>query len=55
MKGEKIVGFPHFVKSEDDPLFFFSDGGFHEHCFLEHPDKDKVFIQLKEMYPDDFF
>ena len=47
-KGEDIVGFPHFARDKNDPLFYFSDGGFHEACFLSHPLKDKVLAAVKK-------
>lgn len=55
MEEDKVVAFPHFVYSENDPLFKFSDGGFHEQCFMKHQDKDKVISQLEKMYPDQFY
>jgi hypothetical protein len=51
---EEVVGFPRLVYSEDDRLHFFSDAGFHRQCFLNHPDKDKVWERLKELYPGQF-
>lgn len=36
-EGDEIAGFPHFARSEQDPLYFFSDAGFHATCFVNHP------------------
>ncbi len=30
---DNICGFTHFVNNTKDPLYFFSDEAFHEHCF----------------------
>ncbi len=50
MEGQEVAGFPSLIYSEDDPLLFFSDAGFHEECFMKHPDKDKVLKRLNEIY-----
>jgi hypothetical protein len=34
---DPVVGFSPFVGNELDPLFFFSDGAFHQNCFDGHP------------------
>ena len=51
-KEKDIVGFPHYVGDENDPLFYFSDGGFHEACFLSHPLKDRV-LAAKKKYDEE--
>ena len=50
MEGQEVAGFPSLIYSEDDPLLFFSDAGFHGECFMKHPDKDKVLKRLNEIY-----
>lgn len=37
LNGDGIVTFSPFVANEADPLYFFSDGAFHERCFTEDP------------------
>lgn len=41
-KEEGIVAFPPFEGNQQDPMYFFSDAGFHAACFLTHPLKDEV-------------
>lgn len=37
-EGDRATLFEPFLANERDPLFFFSDGAFHEACVDEHPD-----------------
>jgi hypothetical protein len=39
---EELVAFPPFEGNEQDPMYFFSDAGFHAACFLTHPLKDEA-------------
>ena len=41
-KEEELVAFPPFEGNEQDPMYFFSDTGFHAACFLNHPLKDEA-------------
>jgi len=36
-ESDEIVSFPPFISDELDPLFEFSDTGFHSSCFRQHP------------------
>ena len=36
-QNDAVRGFGPFVSNESDPLRFFDDSVFHEHCLLEHP------------------
>ena len=47
-KDEAAIGFPHFIQDENSPLFFFSDRGFHENCFLQHPLSEDVLKSVKK-------
>lgn len=48
LKGEPIVGFIHFVSNRKDPLYMFTDSGFHRDCFLAHPLREAVSKRLEE-------
>ena len=41
-QGDELVGFPVLSNDEKDLLYFFSDAGFHEACFIRHPLKNYV-------------
>lgn len=43
-----LVGFPHFVRNRQDPLFVFSDAAFHPECFHKHPLHEQALIRLEE-------
>jgi hypothetical protein len=47
-RGQKLIGFQHFVPNELDPIFFFSDDSFHKECFDQHPLAEKVVARYKE-------
>lgn len=42
------VGFIHFVGNRKDPLYMFTDSGFHRDCFLAHPLREAVEKRLEE-------
>lgn len=44
---EEIVGFPHFDGDETSDLNFFSDRGFHKHCFEAHPLRDRAMAAIE--------
>ena len=46
-KGEELVAFPPFEGNELDPMYFFSDAGFHAACFLTHPLKDEAAREME--------
>jgi hypothetical protein len=43
-----VVMFPHFVANENDPLYRFTDGVFHERCFDRDPDGARALAILDE-------
>jgi hypothetical protein len=48
-KEEKLVMFSPFIASETDPLWFFSDGIFHEDCLRKHPQGTKAIALHDEL------
>jgi hypothetical protein len=47
-ESDEVIGFAHFVLNRDDPLYFFSDAGFHETCVVQHPMGDKAIQRFEE-------
>lgn len=45
--GDEVVGFPHFCGDPNNPLYFFTDTGFHKSCFLNHPLRDEVMAAVE--------
>lgn len=46
---EKYVTFPPFVLNELDPLHRFSDGAFHERCFVTEPGSEDALHRLSDL------